>query len=99
MSDKKSCGICNEEIDGWGNNPAPFDISPVCNSCDNYITATRIILIPLTKATIPTPTGRDITERMAPVLKQVSKMLQMSYSISRAKKQMIEQVKEMKEDE
>lgn len=87
MSVKKLCGICNEELEGLGNNPAPFDIPPVCNDCDSYVSATRIILIPLIKATVPNPKGRDVTEDLTPVLEQVSRMLQISCSILRVRKE------------
>ena len=42
---KDKCKLCEEEIDGLGNNAYPLltdEGSRVCNTCDNFVTTVRI---------------------------------------------------------
>ena len=49
---KDKCKLCEEEIEGLGNNPYPLltdEGSRVCDTCDNFVTTVRIFDIQQTK--------------------------------------------------
>ena len=44
-NDLKTCCICNDIFDGWGNNPEPFKGETCCDDCnDRFVTPTRMCL-------------------------------------------------------
>ena len=97
MSNKNVCCICEKEMDGVGCSPTPFKFSRVCNTCDSYVSATRITLTPLVNS-IQHIVGYEKTSSY--LFEKIGLMLKMAHSLKRAQKEIDEEmIKEMKEDE